>query len=104
MGTNLPSCFSVQCLAQLLKFLVNFTLLKYSLKSQRSYGYTKELIFGFRILNLKYHFSASLKVKTFREDLLNRLSDISKNPQGQIGLNSYQAWKKKGNGHNIAKQ
>ena len=41
---------------------VNFTLLKY-VKSQRSYGFliTKELIFGFQILDLKDHFSASLK-------------------------------------------
>ena len=41
--------------------LVNFTLLKY-VKSQRSYGFliTKELIFGFQILDLKDHFSASL--------------------------------------------
>ena len=46
---------------QLLKFLVNFTLLKY-VKSQRSYGFliTKKLIFDFRILDLKDHFSASL--------------------------------------------
>ena len=29
MATNLPSCFSIQFLEQLLKFLVNFTLLKY---------------------------------------------------------------------------
>ena len=45
-----------------MKFLVNFTLLKY-VKSQRSYGFlvTKELIFGFQILDLKDHFSASLK-------------------------------------------
>ena len=55
MATNLPSCFFIQILEQLLKFLVNFTLLKY-VKSQRSYGFliTKELIFGFQI------FSASL--------------------------------------------
>ena len=61
MATNLPSCFSIQFLAQLLKFLANFTLLKY-VKSQRSYGFliTKELILGFRILDLKDHFSASL--------------------------------------------
>ena len=60
MATNLPSCFSIQFLEQLLKFLVNFTLLKY-VKSQRSYGFfiTKELIFGFQILDLKDHFSAS---------------------------------------------
>ena len=50
----------IQFLEQLLKFLVNFTLLKY-VKSQRSYGFliTKELIFGFQILDLKVHFSAS---------------------------------------------
>ena len=62
MATNLPSCFSIQFLEQLLKFLVNFTLLKY-VKSQKSYGFliTKELIFGFQILDLKDHFSASLK-------------------------------------------
>ena len=61
MATNLPSCFFIQFLEQLLKFLVNFTLLKY-VKSQRSYGFliTKELIFGFQILDLKDHFSASL--------------------------------------------
>ena len=63
MATNLPSCFSIEFLEQLLKFLVNFTLLKY-VESQRSYGIliTKELIFGFQILDLKDHFSASLKV------------------------------------------
>ena len=64
MATNLPSCFSIQYLEQLLKFLVNFTLLKY-VKSQRSYGFliTKELIFGFQILDLKDHFSASLSYR-----------------------------------------
>ena len=47
--------------SNLMKFLVNFTFLKY-VKSQRSYGFliTKELIFGFQILDLKDHFSASL--------------------------------------------
>ena len=47
MATNLPFCFFIQFLEQLLKFLVNFTLLKY-VKSQRSYGFliTKELISG----------------------------------------------------------
>ena len=61
MATNLPSCFSIEFLEHLLKFLVNFTLLKY-VKSYRSYGFliTKELIFGFQILDLKDHFSASL--------------------------------------------
>ena len=61
MATNLPSCFSIQFLEQLLKFLVNFTFLKY-VKFQRSYGFliTKELIVGFQILDLKDHFSASV--------------------------------------------
>ena len=64
MATNLPSCFSIQFLEKLLKFLVDFTLLKY-VKSQRSYGFliTKELTFGFQILDLKDHFSASLSKK-----------------------------------------
>ena len=61
MVTNLPSCFSIIFLKQLLKFLINFTLLKY-VKPQRSYGFliTKELIFGFQILDVKDHFSVSL--------------------------------------------
>ena len=65
MATNLPSCFSIEFLEQLLKFLVNSTLLKY-VKFQRSYGFliTKELIFGFQILDLKDHFSASLEDAT----------------------------------------
>ena len=75
MATNLPSCFFIQFLEQLLKFLVNFTLLKY-VKSQRSYGFliTKELISGFQILDLKDHFSASLKwciSENFRLKVLN---------------------------------
>ena len=63
MATNLPSCFFIQFLEQLLKFLVNFILLKY-VKSQRRYSFliTKELIFGFQILDLKDHFSASLRL------------------------------------------
>ena len=46
MVTNLPSCFLIQFLQQLLKFFSNFPLLKY-VKSQRRYGFltTKELIF-----------------------------------------------------------
>ena len=62
MATNLPYCFLIEVLQQLLKFPVNFTLLKY-VKSQRSYGFliTKELIFGFQSLDLKDHFSASLR-------------------------------------------
>ena len=55
-----PSCFINQFLERLVKFLVNFTLLKY-VKSQRNYAFliTKELNFGFQILDLKDH---SLKV------------------------------------------
>ena len=62
MTTNLPSCFSIQFLEKLLKFLVNFTLLKY-VKSQRSYGFliTRELIFGFKILDLKKSILSLLK-------------------------------------------
>ena len=69
MATNLPSCFSIEFLKQLLKFLVNFTLLKY-VQSQRSYGFliTKELIFGFQILDLKDNFSASLTNKLVEFD------------------------------------
>ena len=65
MATILPSCFHIQFLEQLLKFLVNFTWLKY-VKSQRRYGFliTKELIFGFQILDLKDHFSASLTLSS----------------------------------------
>ena len=61
MATNLPFCFFIEFLEQFLKFLANFTLLKY-VKSQRSYGFliTKKLIFDFQILDLKVHFSASL--------------------------------------------
>ena len=61
MAANLPSCFFIQFLEQLLNFLVNFTLLKY-VKSQRSYGFLiiKELIFGFQILDFEDHSSASL--------------------------------------------
>ena len=53
--------FLFSFLEKLSKFLVNFTLLKF-VKSQRNYGLliTKELIFGFQILDLKDHFSASL--------------------------------------------
>ena len=53
--------FLLNFLEQLLKFLVNFTVLKY-VKSQRTGGIliTKQLIFGFQILDLKDHFSASL--------------------------------------------
>ena len=76
MATNLPSCFFIQCLEQLLKFLVNFTLLKY-VKSQRSYDFliTKELIVGFQILDLKDHFSASL-IADFHKILFDKLPSI----------------------------
>ena len=62
MATNLPSSFSIQLLEQPLTFLLNFTLLK-CVKSQRGYGFliTEQVIFGFQILDLKDHFSASLK-------------------------------------------
>ena len=56
MATNLPSCFFIKFLEELLKFLVNFILLKY-VKSQRRYGY------GFQILDSKDHFSASLRLR-----------------------------------------
>ena len=60
----------IQSLEQLLKFLVNFTLLKY-VTSQRNYGFliTKELIFGFQILDLNDHFSASLNKWTDFSDM-----------------------------------
>ena len=55
--------FLLNFLEQLLKFLVNFILLKY-VKSQRSYGFLiiKELIFGFQLLDLKDQISASLMI------------------------------------------
>ena len=61
MATNLPYCIFIQFLEQFLKFLVNFILLKY-VKFQRRYSFliTKELIFGFQILDLKDHFSADI--------------------------------------------
>ena len=73
MATNLPPFFASQFLEQLLKFLANFTLLK-SVKSQRSYGFliTKELIFGFQILDLKDHFSASLSLGARGEALIRK--------------------------------
>ena len=79
MATNLPSCFSIEFLEQLLKFLVNFTLLKY-VKSQRSYVFliTKELIIGFQILDLKDHFSASLNIIVFAHDVFTFLPNSSR--------------------------
>ena len=66
-----------QFLEQLLKFLVNFTLLKF-VKFQRSYGFliTKELIFGFQILDLKDHFSASLNSEIVLVITLRLLYDV----------------------------
>ena len=63
MATNLPSCFSIQFLQQLLKFLVNFTLLKY-VKSQRSYCFliTKELIFWLPYFGFKRSFFQTPKL------------------------------------------
>ena len=60
MATNLPFCFLIQFLEHLLKFLANFTLLKY-VKSERSYGFliTKKLIFGFQILDLNVYASVN---------------------------------------------
>ena len=97
MATNLPSCFSIQFLEQLLKFLVNFTLLKY-VKSQRNYGFliTKELIFGFHILDLKDHFSASLKtgshgafcsIQLLLNSLINELVLVIAWLGGQLWIN-----------------
>ena len=88
MAINLPSRFLIQFLEQLLKFLVNFTLLKY-VKSQRSYGFqiTKELIFGFQILDLKDYFSASLSClkATFHLTISTRGQRAS----GKIQRNNY---------------
>ena len=66
-----------QFLEQLLKFLVHFTLLKF-VKFQRSYGFliTKELIFGFQILDLKDHFSASLNSEIVLVITLQLLYDV----------------------------
>ena len=74
MATNLPSCFFIQFLEQLLKFLVNFVEI---VKSQRSCGclITKELIFGFQILDLKDHFSAFLNAVSFMRDFTVSRSD-----------------------------
>ena len=64
-------------LLNLWKFLANFTLLKY-VKFQRIYGFliTKELIFGFQILDLKDHFSASLNTKEIGEKSIIKERDL----------------------------
>ena len=73
-GLLLPwqQIYHLPFLEQLLKFLANFTLLKY-VKSQRSYGFliTKDLIFGFQVLELKDHFSASLTSLCNLEDVFS---------------------------------
>ena len=62
MTTNSPYCFSIQFLAQLLKFLFNFILLT-SVKSQRSYGFliTKELIFWLPNFGSFFNFAVFLR-------------------------------------------
>ena len=62
MVKKLPYCFSVQFSEQLLKFLADFFLLKY-VKFQRSYGFLTD--FWLQILDLKDHFTASLRETTF---------------------------------------
>ena len=64
-GSKSTILLFIQLLEQFLNFLANFTLLKY-VKSQRSYDLFnhKKLIFGFQILDLKVHFSASLTTKS----------------------------------------
>ena len=76
-GNESTILFFTQFLEQLLKFLGNLTLLKY-VKSRRSYGFliTKELIFGFQILDLKVHFSASLRGSLLANMWLNRVLQI----------------------------
>ena len=66
METNLPSFFSFQILEKLLKFLVNFTLLKYA-KSQKSYGFliTKELIFWLPNFGFKRSLLCLLDMQAF---------------------------------------
>ena len=78
MATNLPSCFLIQFLEQLLTFLVNFILLKY-IKSRRSYGFliSKELIFGFQILDLNQKSKTS---SNQRASAIIRLCDLMQKP------------------------
>ena len=62
MATDLPSCFAIQFLEQLLKFLLNFALLKKG-NFQRSYDFliTKELTFWLPNFFF-FHFSSSLSI------------------------------------------
>ena len=84
----------LKVLEELLKFLVNFTWLKY-VKSKRSYGFliTKDLIFGFQILDLKDHFSASLKqhyAHIYRTDQFNpKTEDSFSNKELEHSLDTY---------------
>ena len=60
LNSKVLSCFS-GVIMSIRSIVFSITLLKY-VKSQRNYVFliTKQLIFGFRILDLKDHFSASL--------------------------------------------
>ena len=60
-GNKLPSCFFIQFLEQLLKFLVYFILLKYVNYMAFSH---KRADFGLQILDLKDHFSAFKRSST----------------------------------------
>ena len=65
-------------------------MLKY-VKSQRSYGFliTKELIFGFQILDLKDHFSASLKMTDIKLALITDVDMFQFIEKGMRGGVSY---------------
>ena len=63
MAKILRSCFLIQFLEELLKFLLNFTLLKLSSVSEklRLFNHKRADFFGFQIFGFFFHFSASLK-------------------------------------------
>ena len=89
MATNLPVCFLIQLLEQLLKFLVNFTLLKY-VKSQRSYGFliTKKLIFWLPVFGFKSSLLSLLKIDLDLTMLFNVYFYIENHePFGQMTKN-----------------
>ena len=67
LATNLPSCFFIQFLRQLLKFLLNFAL--------RSYDFliTKEQIFW--LLDF-FHFSASLINSNYYKVIKNIFKEV----------------------------
>ena len=62
METDLPSCFFYSIFRTTPEVSIKIYFVKIYVKSQRSYGFliTKDLIFGFQILDLKVHCSASL--------------------------------------------